>query len=144
MSSNLHPRFSRTILLGAVVLCTSLVVSPNLHGEAAGQPKPPAQPKAPAKPKPQAKPPAPSGGLDEFLKKFDLDKNKIINVEEAMAIQSAYKSNPQDPMLKKYDTDKNAELSDAEIMKISPAKPTPPKPKAAKPAPAKPKNPKKK
>ena len=73
------------------------------------------------------------------MKKYDLDKNKLINVEEAMAIQSACKSNPQDPMLKKYDTDKNGELGDAELMKITPPKPTPPKPKAAKPAPAKPK-----
>ncbi len=144
MRTNPQTRFPGTILLCAVVLCTNLIVSPNLHGEAPGQPKPPAQPKAPAKPKPQAKPQAQPAGLAEFLGKYDLDKNKLINVDEAMAIQSAYKSNPQDPMLKKYDTDKNSELSDAEIMKISPPKPTPPKPKAAKPAPAKPKNPKKK
>jgi len=79
--------------------------------------------KTPAKPKPQAKPQAQSAGLAESLGKYDLDQNKLINVTEAMAIQQAYKNNPQDPMLKKYDTDKNADLSDAEITKISPPKP---------------------
>lgn len=67
------------------------------------------------------------------MKKYDLDHNKIINLSEAEAIQKAYKANPQDPLLKQYDIDKNGELSDAEIMKISPPKAPPAKPKADNP-----------
>ena len=132
MRTNSTRQYPGSKRLCVVVFFASLIVIPNILAE------------TPAKPKPQAKPQAPAGGLAEFLKKYDLDKNKLINVTEAMAIQQAYKDNPQDPMLKKYDTDKNADLSDAEIMKISPPKPMPPKPKPAKPAPAKPKNGKKK
>lgn len=71
------------------------------------------------------------------MNKYDLDKNKIINVDESLAIQEAYRSNLDDPMLKKYDKNKDSQLSDEEIMQIShpkasPAKPAPPKPKNAK------------
>jgi hypothetical protein len=75
-------------------------------------------------------PPAKPAGPSEAMKKYDLDRNKILNVTESRMIQDAYKANPQDPLLKKYDINKDAQLSDAEIMKISPPPPAPPKPKA--------------
>lgn len=77
------------------------------------------------------------------MAKYDLDKNKILNVDETIKIRDAYRDNPQDPMLKKYDTNKDSKLSDAEIMKISPPKAPPAKPKPAKPAPGKKKGKKK-
>jgi hypothetical protein len=126
-------------IFSTVVFCLSFIVAPLTFAEA-----PPAkpQPKAPAKPqaKPQAKAQGQPAGQAEVLKKYDLDKNRIINLSEAQAIQEAYEKNPQDPMLKKYDLDKNAKLSDGEVMKIVPPPPAPPKPKAkpkAKPAPPK-------
>ena len=127
---------SRSSILSAAFFCASLMVVPLSFAETPPAPKPPVKPAA----KPQAKAPATPAGQAEVLKKYDLDKNKIINLSESQAIQEAYEKNPQDPMLKKYDTDKNAKLSDGEIMKISPPPPAPPKPKAkpkAKPAPPK-------
>ena len=135
---------SRSSILSAAFFCASLMVVPLSFAETPPAPKPPAKPAAKPQPKPAAKPqakaPATPAGQAEVLKKYDLDKNKIINLSESQAIQEAYEKNPQDPMLKKYDTDKNAKLSDGEIMKISPPPPAPPKPKAkpkAKPAPPK-------
>lgn len=134
---------SAKYLLCLVIFCVSLITAPNIFAADPGKPKPPAKPKAQAQPKPPAKPQPQAGGLDAVLKKYDLDKNKIINVEESAMIQEAYGNNPQDPTLKKYDTNKDSKLSDAEIMKISPIKAPPAKPKPAKPAPGKKKGKKK-
>lgn len=118
-------------LLCLVVFGASLIGSPNIYAA------------PPAKPKPQAKPQPQSGDTAAFMAKYDLDKNKILNVDESRMIQEAYRDKPQDPMLKKYDTNNDGKLSDEEIMKISPPKTPPAKQKPAKPAPAKPKNGKK-
>lgn len=136
-------RISGKYLLCLVAFCVSLISSPQVLAADPAKPKPPAKPKAPAQGKPQAKPPAPSGGASGFMAKYDLDKNKIINVDETIKIREAYRDNPQDPMLKQYDTNKDSTLSDAEIMKISPPKAPPAKPKPAKPAPGKKKGKKK-
>lgn len=155
MQTKLKKPFSGTNLLCFFVLCASLIIAPNIFAEELAVPKAPEIPKAPEKPKVPEKPKAPEkpkvpavpkaqpNELAAFLKRFDLDNNKIINVDESMAIQEAYRSNPEDPMLKKYDKNKDSQLSDVEIMQVNPPKVAPvkpkPKPKPAKPAPAKPK-----
>jgi len=60
----------------------------------------------------------PSAESAQVFAKYDTDHNGILNVEEAEAIASAFRQNPNDPMLKPFDTDHDGKLSDKEIMAI--------------------------
>lgn len=68
----------------------------------------------------------------QVFAKYDLDHNGVLNVEEAAAIASAFRQNPNDPMLKPFDTDHDGKLSDKEIMAIPAPKPAAPKPASRK------------